>query len=55
MQTILTIAIIEACAKYGSDVVKAFFVALNKSEITLEDIEALRISKEPEEFTPSPE
>jgi len=46
----LVIGIIEVCGKYGPGVVASLITALNKDEITLEDIQGLKITKEPEEF-----
>lgn len=50
METALVIAIIEKCIQYGPALVLAAVEALNKTEITLEDIQGLKITKEPEEY-----
>jgi hypothetical protein len=44
------IAILELAAKYGIPFVQSAITALGKNYITDEDIEALKITKEPEEF-----
>lgn len=46
----IILALIEAAAKYGPGVVSSAIAALGKDEITVEDIQALKITKEPEEF-----
>lgn len=46
----IIIALIEAVGKYGPQAVISAITALNKEEITVEDIQALKITKEPEEF-----
>lgn len=43
-------AIIDAIEKYGIPLVKGAILALKKDTITLEDIQNLKIVKEPEEF-----
>ena len=46
----IILALIEAVGKYGPSAVQAGIAALNKDEITLEDIRDLKITKEPEEY-----
>ena len=46
----LIMAIVEKVIQYGSGPVRAGIEALNKGEITLEDIQGLKITKEPEEY-----
>ncbi len=46
----IIIALIEAVGKYGAPVVSSAIAALNKDNITTEDIQNLKITKEPEEF-----
>lgn len=46
----IILALIEAAAKYGPGVVASAIAALGKDEITVEDIEGLKITKEPEDF-----
>ena len=50
METALVIAIIEKCIQYGPELVMAAVKALNKETITIDDIQELKITKEPEEF-----
>lgn len=50
METAIILALLDAAIKYGIPAVTSAIVALNKDEITLEDIEGLKITKEPEEF-----
>lgn len=50
METALVIAIIEKCIQYGPELVMAAINALNKETITIEDIQGLKITKEPEEY-----
>lgn len=50
METVLVIAIIEKCIQYGPELVMAAIVALNKETISSEDIQNLKIVKEPEEY-----
>jgi len=42
--------ILELALKYGIPAVKSAIEAMGKEEITLEDIIALKIKKEPEDF-----
>ena len=46
----IIIAIIDAIGKYGVPAVQSAIAALNKAEVTEEDILSLKITKEPEEF-----
>jgi len=50
METALVIAIIEKCIQYGPELVMAAITALNKETISIEDIQALKIKKDPEEY-----
>lgn len=50
MEIQIAFALVEKCIEVGAPTVKSLLVALNKTTITLEDIEALSITKEPEEF-----
>lgn len=50
METALIIALLEKAIIYGPELVKAAIVALGKETITIEDIQALKIVKEPEEY-----
>ncbi len=43
-------ALVALAIEKGPAVASSLIAALNKEEITLEDIEALKITKEPEEF-----
>lgn len=44
------VAIVGKVIEYGAPVVANFIAALNKEEITLEDIQGLYIKKEPDQF-----
>jgi hypothetical protein len=46
----IVIALIEAAGKYGVPLVQSGIAALNKDIITADDIQNLKITKEPEEF-----
>ena len=46
----VVIALIEAAAKYGPGLINSAISALGKDEITVEDIQGLKITKNPEEF-----
>lgn len=46
----IIIALIDAVGKYGAPVVSSALAALGKDNITAEDIQNLKITKEPEEF-----
>jgi hypothetical protein len=46
----IIIALIEAVGKYGAPLVSSAITALGKDNITAEDIQNLKITKEPEEF-----
>jgi hypothetical protein len=46
----LILALIEKAIQYGPAAVTAAIEALNKTEITIEDIQGLKITKEPEEY-----
>jgi len=46
----LILAIVALAIEKGPVVAASLIAALNKEEVTLEDIEGLRITKEPEEF-----
>lgn len=46
----IVLALIEAAGKYGVPVVVSAIAALQKDTITVEDIQNLKITKEPEEF-----
>ena len=46
----IILALIDAANKFGPDAIQAGIAALNKDEITLEDIQGLKITKEPEEY-----
>ena len=46
----LIIAIVGLVVEKGPAIAQSLVNALNKDEITLEDIEALKIVKEPEEY-----
>jgi len=50
METALVIMIIEKCIQYGPELVMAAITALNKETISIEDIQALKIVKDPEEY-----
>jgi len=44
------ITILGLAAKYGIPAIQSAIEALGKEEITLEDIQGLKITKEPEDF-----
>ena len=46
----LILALFELAMKYGVPAVQSAIAAIDKEDITLADIEALKITKEPEEF-----
>lgn len=46
----LIIALVGLAAKYGVPFFQSLFEALEKEEITPEDIEKLRLTKKPEDF-----
>jgi hypothetical protein len=46
----IIIALVALAIEKGPGVASSLIAALNKEEITVEDIEALKITKEPEEF-----
>ena len=46
----LIIAIIGKCIEYGAPAVQSLLLALNKDDITLEDIQNLKITKEPGDY-----
>lgn len=55
-ETVLTIInIVELVMKYGAPVVKSAIEAMNKDDITIQDIRKLYIEKEPKEYFPEKE
>lgn len=50
MSTDVIIAALELAAKHGIPLVMKAIEAMGKDEITLADIQALKITKDPEEF-----
>ncbi len=46
----LIVALVEKCIQYGPSLVAEAIAALNKDTVTLEDIQAIKITKEPEEY-----